>query len=151
MLSYSGFLPPKRWTPPVLDAAALTPETFFESYIVTRTPVILRGAFDPSLDASGWTTIPDVSVFVERRDAERLTYGTGVKIEMSTRELFERFSRGEDDLYLTTQPLPETPSGKPAALFGSPLSSMVGRFPHRPRLAGHLAPASVNLWIGASR
>ena len=148
---YAGFRPPPGWTPAVVPSS-ITPEIFFHEYVATRTPAIFSGTVDPTLKVGDWTSLPDAVVHVEKRDPLRKTYGTGVKAEMRLSELFALIDRGEEGLYLTTQPLPDdVSSGKPVALFGSPLSELAGQFPLRPRLAGHLAPSSVNLWLGASR
>lgn len=150
MDSYAGFRPEKGWSPATVPAS-IDARDFFDRFVATRTPVIIAGSVDPALRVDEWGMLPDVLVWVEKRDPTRLSYGTGVKVPMRMRELCAHFARGEDGLYLTTQPLPEDPtSGKPVALFASPLAEMRGRFPVRPRLAGNLSPSSVNLWLGNS-
>lgn len=148
---YAGFRPSPGWTPTVVPPS-ITRERFFLDYVSTRTPAIISGTVDPALQAGDWASLPDALVHVEKRDPLRKTYGTGVKVEMRLSKLFALIDRGEEGLYLTTQPLPDdASSGKPIALFGSPLSELAWQFPLRPRLAGNLAPSSVNLWLGASR
>ena len=150
MNSYAGFRPPKGWSPNVIPGS-IQSEEFYNKFVKTRTPVIIERFEEPEFNLNDWTSLPDAVVFVEKRDPTTLTYGTGVKSEIQLRSLFEHFARGEDGLYLTTQPLPEHASGKPAALFGSPLLEMKGKFPLRPRIARHLAPSSINVWIGNSK
>lgn len=153
MDSYAGYRPPAAgWQIPVISTAELSAEAFYASYVSTRTPVILSGTIDPLLCPSKWSSLHDADVLVEHRDPVRASYGTGVKSVMRLSSLVNKFMSGHEDLYLTTQQLPEDDAtGKPLALFGSPFDKMRGQFPVRPRLAGHLTPSSINMWLGYSR
>ena len=52
-------------------------------------------------------------------------------------------------LYLTTQPLPAGPEGRPAVT-APPLDQLLDEFELRPRLAGGLVPFNANIWMGRS-
>jgi hypothetical protein len=149
---YAGFIPQKGWRPQVIDSP-VTPAQFFVRFIGRREPVIIQMSCDPEIRAvsEAWRTIPDCELFVEHVDAGRRTFGTGVKSKSALSKLMNAFERGDDGLYVTTQPLPENSDGLPTALYASPVTEMASHTPMRPLLMGHLVPSTVNVWIGASR
>ena len=52
--------------------------------------------------------------------------------------------------YLTTQELAYSAEGQPS-IMSPPVDGLMGDFPSRPALMGHLIPQNVNLWFGSSR
>jgi hypothetical protein len=70
---------------------------------------------------------------------------------MRLSDLCSRFARGDDSLYVTTQPLPEDADGRPTALFASPVAEMASHLPMRPAIMGQLVPSTINAWLGMSR
>lgn len=70
-----------------------------------------------------------------------------MKVNSFVREL----SKGNTDLYLTTQEAPEDSDGFPA-LLTVPLKHLVANgLPVKPEVMGNLVPQAVNLWMGCSQ
>lgn len=89
-------------------------------------------------------------------------FGHGRKQRMRLEEFLDSMSKGRDELYLSAQELPVLRgAGSSAAARRSLLAEPVlsvwrsapqgSRFALRPRLAGHLVPQQVNVWMGVSK
>lgn len=139
---YAGFTPREGWRPQVVSACS-DPRSFFDSYVKTRTPVVLDGIpsnFDPAKwrkEAIG-PSARRLRVDVEVRDSGTACFGRGNKVSMPFGDLLERLG-GEDAprYYMTTQALPEDEDG-PTVLHGPPLAGMQDAFPWRLPLLGNL-------------
>lgn len=139
---YAGFTPGEGWRPQVVGACT-DPRSFFDSYVKTRTPVVLDG-IPKGFDAAKWRkdaigpSARRQRVQVEVRESGTAFFGQDNKVSMSFGDLLERLS-GEDatKYYMTTQALPEDEEG-PTVLHGPPLAGMQDAFPQRLPILGNL-------------
>jgi hypothetical protein len=158
-VAYSGAVvgPGGLLAVPVADCS-VTPAEFFARFVATRTPALIRGHFadkqwllsrDWSLD---WfdSVAPAAEIKVEVRKDSAAGFGEGREVCMNVRELCRQLRAGKETLYMTTQDLEYDSDGRPRVV-GSPVTLLTDHFPLRPALAGHLVPANINLWVGASR
>lgn len=135
------------------------PADVYERYIKRRIPVVFRGLAIPGFSTraktvSGWRAVAgDSTVHVEERDGSTGTYGTGKKRPMPFAAFLDKLKGGAEDLYLTTQPLPEDGDGLPLALCGAPVDALLAAndLPLRPALMGNLVPSNINVWIGQAK
>ena len=128
-------------------------QLFFERFVATRTPVIVRGgvqretmavlADDAALEAAAG----DCQLQVEVRAGAADAFGKGNRRRMRFGALLRKVAQGATQYYLTTQELPQLRGGG-EQLVGPPLSRLPGRFPLRPPLLPSLIPQSINLWLG---
>ena len=126
-------------------------QQFFERFVATRTPVIVRGGVQPETmavladDAALEAAAGDCQLQVEVRSGTE-SFGRGNRQRMRFDALLRKVASGATQYYLTTQELPELRGGE--QLVGPPLSRLGGCFPLRPPLLPSLVPQSVNLWLG---
>ena len=136
---------------PVLSSA-IEPREFYDRYVATRTPVIVRGGLlretmaTLANDAVLHQVAGECVLNVETREGSE-SFGRGKKQSMSFSSLLREVSAGSTRHYLTTQELPELASGG-EQLVAPPLTELAGCFPLRPPLLPTLVPQSINLWLG---
>jgi hypothetical protein len=87
----------------------------------------------------------------QHRAGEGGKFGLGLKRSMPVRAFVDAMHARDPTLYLTTQTVKTSASGKPA-LMAAPVSQLAlrNRFPLRPLLLAGLVPAAYNLWVGCS-
>ena len=167
VLEYAGWTPPARGAPHSVHrapAAEMSPEKFYDTYVSKRRPVVLTGGLENTPWArctETWTDgflknhpEGDSLVRVETRTDTNQSFGKGKYQQMRFCDFMERFSSGDDKLYLTASPASTDAHGRPSVA-SAPASFLVGethpaQIPFRPKLAGNLVPANVNLWLGVS-
>ncbi len=147
-------------TVPQAEGSSLTAQAFFKDFVALRKPLLVRG----HLSDEAWTLSARWSlawfearagperVKVEVRDPEAgsgRSFGQGREVEMPVAALCKHVREGGEALYMTTQDLTHDADGRPA-LFGTPVTCLSDCFPVRPRLAGNLIPANLNIWLGRS-
>ena len=167
-IEYAGWQPPpNRGAPNVVDrapAATMSPKTFYDTYVAKRRPVVLTGGLQGTpwgLCCETWTDKflvghpeGDASVRVETRKDGFGSYGVGKYHPMRFTDFVKRFANGDDSVYLTASPSSVDAHGRPSVV-SAPASFLVGthrpaKAPFRPKIAGNLVPANVNLWMGAA-
>lgn len=156
---YNGFtVPYDGFAIERIDVSSITPLDFFERYVATRTPVVLKGYInDKEFHApSKWTneylrsTAGDAILQVEERSTTTEKYGRGVEVEMSFKQMLTLMENGDDRHYLTTQDVEADEDGRPNIM--APFISLLKEdFPLRPTLMGHLIPQNINIWMGNNR
>lgn len=137
-------------------SAQLGARRFFDQYVATRTPVLVRGLLpeliEPSrrwLDGGLRRAAGQSRVRVELRGSSAEAFGRGNRVEMPFAELLRRLGRGDTSHYMTTQPLPALANGSEATV-GPPLDKVQHEIPSRPSLLPSLQLQSVNLWVGCA-
>eukprot|EP00457_Paulinella_chromatophora_P005772 gb/GEZN01005789.1/.p1 GENE.gb/GEZN01005789.1/~~gb/GEZN01005789.1/.p1 ORF type:complete len:559 (-),score=100.58 gb/GEZN01005789.1/:76-1728(-) len=156
--TYAGFQLPAQasWSCAVVPAS-ISPDVFFAKFVATRTPCIIDGFLtDDQWHAERWTNsylsekAGHAKLMVEQRDQQVTSFGRGRKVPMTFSKLLDKLQAGDEQYYVTTQPIPTDKDG-PLALFSSPLTELRGDFPLRPSLLGGLIPWQLNVWIGNNR
>eukprot|EP00316_Scyphosphaera_apsteinii_P016278 CAMPEP_0119317842 /NCGR_PEP_ID=MMETSP1333-20130426/44514_1 /TAXON_ID=418940 /ORGANISM="Scyphosphaera apsteinii, Strain RCC1455" /LENGTH=403 /DNA_ID=CAMNT_0007323901 /DNA_START=189 /DNA_END=1400 /DNA_ORIENTATION=- len=137
-----------------LDESGESAKHFFDSYVATRTPVLIRGMLpelEPLIDRWLAGELQRVAgnshVQVEVRKSPTEPFGQGNRIIMRFGSLLDEIANGNTRYYMTTQDLPQLTGGG-EALLAPPLSLMRDELPLRPSLLPTLYPQSANLWIG---
>jgi len=143
---------------PLEEGDGLDAERFFGQYVAPRKPVLIRGHFadDEWQVTARWSLAwfearagpARVKAEVRDPDAPR-QFGRGREASIRVSALCKHVAEGGESLYMTTQDLEHDEDGRPT-LFGSPLTRLADSFSLRPRLAGNLIPANINLWLGRS-
>ncbi|CAA21875.2 histone demethylase Jmj4 [Schizosaccharomyces pombe] len=165
--TYKGYSPKHGDKVPVLqNLNDLTPKDFYDKFIATRTPVIIKSSL-PESDWKGYlwqqqdyllSKIGDIVCKVEPIDPVSGTFGQGMsRNEMSIKEFFQKLKNGER-LYLTTQydESNEVLDGDDEvsllvkSLCPHPTDGLLTDFSITPALMGNLVPQQCNLWIGKS-
>lgn len=141
----------------IISASDISPEDFFQKYIATRTPVVLKGPLpDKEWQVSGsrWTnsylranTPPDLEVKVEHRDYVQETFGQGKEMWLKFHSFLDEIDSGSQNWYLSTQELEYDYEDQPEIL-SAPLTSLRKDFPLTPSLFKTLIPSNINLWYG---
>jgi hypothetical protein len=146
----------KQWLERI-NAECISPRQFFNRYVRRRMPVILTAsnteclrAFSPEALAS---IVGNCRVAVERADRDSYQpFGRTDSNSLMNMRFSEFISRmDEDDLYCSTQPLPEDRQG-PKALTSAHVQGLIdrGMLPDHLPLMGNLTPYQINAWIGCS-
>ncbi|EJK68148.1 hypothetical protein THAOC_10698, partial [Thalassiosira oceanica] len=159
---YAGWtVPSPGHVIPSVPVGDVDPPSFYERYVRTRRPVVLRGV-PPELLRGACARWPDFAhlasragdetVNVERRSSTSDRFGRGEEVPMRFDE-FLRLMAAEDGSgdgtrhYLTTQTCLADDDGRPGLL--SPLMERLrDDFPLRPDIMGNLVPQNANLWMG---
>lgn len=156
---YAGFtVPTDNFQIERVNIEDVTPQSFFEMYIATRTPVVLQGIIqDESFRAPAkWTnayltqTAGDEAVAVERRGNTTEKFGKGVQVRMKFKELLELIAQGDAMHYLTTQEVAAEEDGRPE-IMAPFVAKLQEDFPLRPALLGNLIPQNINIWMGNNK
>ncbi|KAJ0411738.1 hypothetical protein ATCC90586_006697 [Pythium insidiosum] len=156
---YSGFtVPHDNFEIERVNIKELTPTSFFERYVATRTPVVLQGFItDPAFQApSKWTnaylseTAGDTWLKVEQRSSTADKFGRGVEVDMQFKELLRLIEAGDDLHYLTTQDVEADEEGRPEVMAPF-IAKLQDDFPLRPALMGQLVPQNINVWMGNNK
>lgn len=157
---YAGFVvPTDDFQIARVDIRDVTPQSFFERFVATRTPVVLEGIIeDDSFTASSkWTNehlkqlAGDETLAVERRGATSEKFGKGVEVPMQFKELLDLIASGDEMHYLTTQDVEaDGEDGRPE-LMAPFVAKLQQDFPLRPALLGHLVPQNINIWMGNNK
>ena len=143
--------------------STVTPRDFFDRYVARRRPVVLTGGLEGTCWETawkGWTddalatcAARDDMVRVETRSSVTGAYGVGKYETMRFGDFVQRFRRGDETCYLTASPAAVDVQGRPQVA-APPASRLLGDAnggpPFRPKIAGKLVPANVNVWMGAS-
>jgi len=154
-----GFrIPSPEWRVDRVSIADITPEQFYEKYILTRTPCILTGVLDlKEFKCKNWTieylreVAGDTTVRVERRKDTKSMYGRSAPREpMLFKDFLAQIESGAQDLYLTSQTEDYEGSELPA-IYAAPLTNLRTDFTLHPPFACNLIPYQVNLWMGNSK
>ncbi|GLE03034.1 hypothetical protein PINS_up011913 [Pythium insidiosum] len=157
--SYSGFtVPHDNFEIERIDIRELTPKAFFERYVATRTPVVLRGfIMDEAFQApTKWTnaylreTAGETLLKVEERGSTTDKFGRGVEVDMQFKQLLSLIEAGDDLHYLTTQDVEADEDGRPEVMAPF-IAKLQHDFPLRPALMGHLVPQNINIWMGNNK
>ena len=142
----------------------LTPRALFNQYIRARRPVVLRGAAGSGVDPEWrgsrlWTdehfkaVAGDNTIRAERRrrDDDGSPFGKGAYERMTFGEFVDLLGQGDTRHYMTTEDPVEDASGQ-LNVMANPCTSLFrhGDFPMRPKIAGNLIPATINMWFGNS-
>jgi hypothetical protein len=137
-------------------SAQIGARRFFDRYVATRTPVLVRGLLpelvEPSrrwLDGGLRRAAGGCRVRVELRGSSAESFGRGNRVEMSFAELLQKIERGDTSHYMTTQPLPSLPNGS-EGIVGPPLDKVQHEIPSRLSLLPSLQLQSINLWVGCA-
>lgn len=133
---------------------------FFERFVATRTPVVIRAPLESTSHLEdGWWLQPSkeagrVQLQVEHRSSDKQRFGRGLKRSMSYANLVEELRAGSTRYYLTTQEehAPEDHIiAPPLRQMSADLAKAHQRgLPARPALLASLVPQSINLWLGRS-
>ena len=112
--------------------------------------------------ASSPSSSSEASRPVVRETSTKRSFGKGIEVEVPFKRVVSGIkqivdkhrndSKGDGPglgLYMSTQSIPLDEEGRPA-LFGQLVDALIEDFPIRPRLAGGLIPANINIWMGAS-
>lgn len=90
------------------------------------------------------------SLKVEMRAETGRAFGNGQKQSMKLHSFLKQLSKGNKDLYLTTQEALKDSDGFPE-LLSVPLKGLVDEgLPLKPAVMGNLVPQAINLWMGCS-
>jgi hypothetical protein len=146
----------KQWLERI-NAECITPRQFFNRYVRRRMPVVLTSsnteclrAFSP--EALG-SIVGNCRVAVERADPDSYQpFGrtdASCRMNMKFSDFIARME--EDELYCSTQPVPEDKQG-PKALTSPHVQGLIdrGMLPDHLPLMGNLTPYQINAWIGCS-
>ena len=127
---------------------------FYERFVATRTPVLVRGLLPELAQASQrWLNggleraAGGRRVSVELRGSTAEPFGRGNRVEMSFASLLQTLASGDTSHYMTTQPLPTLHDGS-EDLVAPPLDTIRSELPMRPSLLPTLQLQSVNMWVG---
>lgn len=160
MNEYAGFVvPTDDFQIERVNVRDVTPQSFFERFVATRTPVVLEGIIqDAAFTAPDkWTNeylkqlAGDETLAVERRGATSEKFGKGVEVPMQFKELLDLIASGDEMHYLTTQDVEaDGEDGRPE-LMAPFVAKLQQDFPLRPTLLGHLVPQNINLWMGNNK
>jgi hypothetical protein len=142
-----------------LPSENVDPETFFDEYIATRTPVQFDGFLaeaDWKVSKDRWTIdylkqhTPDtMKVKVEYRNSESDRFGLGKERKISFHQFLSDIDEGATNLYMTTQELEYDLEDHPEVI-SAPLTALTDDFPFIPKLFGNLIVSNINLWMGRS-
>lgn len=90
------------------------------------------------------------TVTVEQRSETGCAFGNGQKRNMKLHTFLKQVTKGNKNLYLTTQEASEDSDGFPE-LLTAPLKGLLSKgLPLRPSVMGNLVPQAINLWMGCS-
>jgi hypothetical protein len=156
---YKGWCPVngnKSWLERI-DAECISPKQFYNRYIKRRMPVILRSKNTDCLRAFSIDAMQAISgccpVVVERGDPESYhQYGRTDSSSRTSMKFGDFLARmQEEELYCTTQPVPEDKRGPKN--FASPhIQRFIdrGMIPQHLPIMGNLQLYQINAWIGCS-
>ncbi|KAJ1492710.1 cupin-like domain-containing protein [Baffinella frigidus] len=157
--AYSGFTlkgaGEKEAAVPRVAVADISPKDFFKRFVAPRRPCILTGQLEGS-NFAAWSNAylkkkaGDSFVDVEHRESAKERYGKGKSQRIKFKDFMDKFAAKDDTLYMTTQELQNDAVGMPERM-GNPAACLVGDFPARPALMGHLAPSTYTLWMGHNK
>lgn len=156
MSGYTGFEPTSTWK---LDRVSpdIDPHTFWKRFVRARKPCIVEGPpSDAAWAGTRWTDAylkkkaGTAEVQVEVRDDAADSFGKDRKVPMQFGTFVSHLQKGSGIHYLTTQPVPEDEDGT-TQLCASPVRELMGDFPTRPALLGHLVPWQYNMWMGNNK
>lgn len=157
---YAGFVvPTDNYQIARVNIRDVTPQSFFERFVATRTPVVLEGIIqDDAFTAPGkWTNeylkqlAGDETLAVERRGDTSEKFGKGVEVPMQFKELLDLIASGDEMHYLTTQDVEaEGEDGRPE-IMAPFVAKLQQDFPLRPALLGNLVPQNINIWMGNNK
>ncbi len=147
----------KQWLERI-NADCISPRQFFNRYVRRRMPVVLTSSNVDCLQAFKPEALVKIAgncrVAVEKADpTSQQLFG---RTDSSSRTLM-RFSdfisrMREEELYCSTQPLPENREG-PKALTSAHVQAFIDRglIPEHLPLMGNMTPYQINAWIGCSQ
>jgi hypothetical protein len=102
-------VPNSDWHPAVVDSASLTPETFFERFVKTRTPVVIDGysglgawkgaTWDKDKCARLREVAEQEKVKVEVRDSLKESFGKGREQVMAFGQFLTSLADGNENRY----------------------------------------------------
>lgn len=157
--TYRGWCPQrgtKQWLERI-NAECISPKQFYNRYVRRRMPVVLTSGNTECLKAFSPESLARIAghvrVAVERGDPESYQpYGrtdASSRISMRFSEFLSRMV--QEELYCSTQPLPEDKEG-PIALTSPHVQALIdkGMLPDHLPLMGNLVPYQLNAWIGCS-
>ena len=146
----------KQWLERI-NAECITPRQFFNRYVRRRMPVIITSSNTECLRAFSPEALASIAgncrVAVERADPDSYqTFGrtdSSSRMHMKFSDFISRMK--EEELYCSTQPLPEDKQG-PKALTSPHVQALIdkGMIPDHLPLMGNLTPYQINAWIGCS-
>lgn len=146
----------KQWLERI-NAECITARQFFNRYVRRRMPVILTSSNTECLRAFSPDALASIAghcrVVVERADPDSYeAFGrtdANSRMDMKFSEFITRMK--EEELYCSTQPLPEDRHG-PKALTSPHVQALIdkGMIPDHLPLMGNLTPYQINAWIGCS-
>lgn len=158
--AYTGFVVPHdNFQLERVHIRDVTPESFFERYVATRTPVVLEGFIDDDAFTAPakWTNeylraqAGDETLAVERRGATHEKFGRGIEVPMQFKELLDLITSGDEMHYLTTQDVEaDAEDGRPE-LMAPFVAKLQQDFPLQPALLGNLVPQNINIWMGNNK
>ena len=139
-------------------AAEISPQEFFEQFVVSRTPAKFSNIInDSNWKGSEWTNEAlreksgDAVLRVESRSSSTESFGRGNEAKMTFSTFLDSLEgETETSYYLTTQELSYTHEGQPS-LTSPPVDGLIGGFPWVPKLCGNLIPQNINMWFGSSK
>jgi hypothetical protein len=156
---YKGWCPQqgnKQWLERI-NAEFISPKQFYNRYVRRRMPVILTASNTDCLDAFSPVKLSKIAgqvrLVVEKGDPDSYqTFGrtdASARLSMRFSEFLSRMK--DEELYCSTQPLPENAQG-PKALTSAHVQAMIdgGMLPDHLPLMGNLVPYQINAWIGCS-
>ena len=156
---YNGWkVPAKGYIIPTINISDTTPETFYNTYIKQRRPVVLAGSLFDVSNIEKWKDMTYLeekvgakqTIMVERRSTATDSFGKGDEIKMSFKKFLQLMKDGDDKHYLTTQDVEANEDGRPELM--SPLmKALKDDFPLRPALMGNLVPQNINMWAGNNK
>ncbi|RQM29136.1 hypothetical protein B5M09_006954 [Aphanomyces astaci] len=142
-VQYTGWeVPHANYTLDSVNVGDLTPEGFYDTYVKTRRPVVIKGFLqDPSFVApTKWTNAyltrqaGSQKLMVEERASTADSYGQGNEVPMTFAE-FIRLLEAKDTLhYLTTQDVEADPETDRPQLMAPIVQALSGDFPVSPAL-----------------
>ena len=161
--NYIGYTLPTSNTPVTRLSTPPDPQTFFDTYIKVRRPVIFNTSSTTTASSSQpkpwyhtfqkWSSndylkevAGNATVRVETRTATGTAYGNGKYSEMTFSNFLD-LQNSSTQHYLTTQNIEEDHEGRPA-IMASPCIELANDFPLIPPLVGNLIPMNVNIWMG---
>eukprot|EP00729_Bicosta_minor_P005374 gene5374-26831_t len=109
-MEYTGHTLGADVTIQTIDVGSVSPKEFFDRYIATRTPVVLRGLPEYLGCTAQWnnsylrSAAGKVEVTVEKRQSVQGRFGQGTTTKMPFNSLLDLFEQGSTLHYLTTQP-----------------------------------------------
>ena len=156
---YNGWkVPVKGYIIPTINISDTTPETFYNTYIKQRRPVVLAGSLSDVSNIEKWKDMTYLeekvgakqTIMVERRSTASDSFGKGDEIKMTFKKFLQLMKDGDDKHYLTTQDVEANEDGRPELM--SPLmKALKDDFPLRPALMGNLVPQNINMWAGNNK